>query len=63
MVDGKKITSPALNVTEKNSIKVDGKVIDAPEEARVWRYHKPAGTITTARDPQSRPTWRARTSP
>lgn len=55
-VDGKLIISPALNVTEANIITVDGKPIDAPEETRVWRYHKPAGTITTARDPQGRPT-------
>jgi len=56
MVDGKAITSPALNVTEANIIKVDGDLIEAAEESRVWRYHKPAGTITTARDPQGRPT-------
>ena len=55
-VDGKKIDSPALNVTEANVILVDGKPIEAAEETRVWRYHKPAGVITTARDPQGRPT-------
>ena len=55
-VDGKIITSPALNVTEAQIVQVDGKPIDAPEETRVWRYHKPAGVITTARDPQGRPT-------
>lgn len=55
-VDGKKITSPALNVTDANVILLNGKAIDTPEESRVWRYHKPAGTITTARDPQGRPT-------
>jgi 23S rRNA pseudouridine2605 synthase len=55
-VDGKTITSPALNVTEEQVISFDGSIIDAPEETRVWRYHKSAGTITTARDPQGRPT-------
>jgi 23S rRNA pseudouridine2605 synthase len=55
-VDGKVLTSPALNVTEANIIMVDGKKLEAAEETRVWRYHKPAGTITTARDPQGRPT-------
>jgi len=55
-VDGKVLTSPALNVTEANVITVDGKPLAAPEETRVWRYHKPAGTITTSRDPQGRPT-------
>ena len=56
MVDGKALTSPALNVTDANIITVDGEPIDAAEETRVWRYHKPAGTITTARDPKGRPT-------
>jgi 23S rRNA pseudouridine2605 synthase len=55
-VDGKILTSAALNVTESNVIAVDGKPLKAPEETRVWRYHKSAGTITTARDPQGRPT-------
>ncbi len=55
-VDGKLLTSPALNVTDKNIIQVDNKPIDAPEAPRVWRYHKPAGVITTSRDPQGRPT-------
>ena len=55
-VDGKAITSPALNVTDANIISVDGDVINAAEETRVWRYHKSAGTITTTSDPQGRPT-------
>ncbi|MDR3450521.1 MAG: pseudouridine synthase [Alphaproteobacteria bacterium] len=55
-VDGKVIKSPALNVTDDNVIWVDGAPIEDAEETRVWRYHKPAGTITTARDPQGRPT-------
>lgn len=55
-VDGKVLTSPALNVTDASVILVDGKPLDAAEETRVWRYHKPAGTITTNRDPQGRPT-------
>jgi 23S rRNA pseudouridine2605 synthase len=55
-VDGKKLTSPALNVTEANKVTVDGRLIGEPEEPRLWRYHKTSGTITTARDPQGRPT-------
>lgn len=55
-VDGTVLTSPALNVTDKNRIVVDGKPLTAAEAPRLWRYHKPAGVITTARDPQGRPT-------
>jgi len=55
-VNGKKITSPALNVTADCSIKVDGKVVAAAEETRVWRYHKKAGTLTTNKDPMGRDT-------
>ena len=55
-VDGKILASPAINVTPDQIIEVDDKRIQAAEESRVWRYHKPAGTITTAKDPQGRPT-------
>lgn len=55
-VDGKKLASPAFNVTAASHITVDGKPIAAAEEPRLWRFHKPAGAITTAHDPQGRPT-------
>jgi 23S rRNA pseudouridine2605 synthase len=55
-VDGKKLVSPAFNVTDKNRITVDGEPVEAPEPPRLWRYHKTSGTITTARDPKGRPT-------
>ncbi len=55
-VDGRVLTSPAINVTDANVITVDGKPLGPREETRVWRYHKPPGTITAARDPRGRPT-------
>lgn len=55
-VNGKKITSPALNISEKDVVTVDGKAIAAPEEPRLWLYHKPTGLVTTNRDEQGRPT-------
>ena len=55
-VDGAVQTSPAINVTAENDIRVDGKPIPQPERARLWRYHKPAGLVTTHRDEQGRPT-------
>lgn len=55
-VDGKVLTTPALNVTDANRIVVDGIAVEAAEETRLWRYHKTEGTITTTSDPQGRPT-------
>jgi 23S rRNA pseudouridine2605 synthase len=55
-VDGKTLSSPALNVTDANQITVDGQPVGAAEETRVWRYHKKAGLLTTNRDPKGRPT-------
>ncbi|MEJ0061790.1 MAG: pseudouridine synthase [Alphaproteobacteria bacterium] len=55
-VDGNILASPAFNVTEASAVLVDGKSVAAREPARLWRYHKPAGLVTTARDPQGRPT-------
>ncbi|MFK7753674.1 MAG: pseudouridine synthase [Sedimentitalea sp.] len=55
-VNGEKLTSPALNVTDKDRILVDGKPLQAPEEARLWLYHKPSGLVTTTRDEKGRQT-------
>ena len=55
-IDGELITSPARNVTENNVIQVDGKPLGQPEPARLWRYHKPTGLVTTHKDEKGRPT-------
>src|SRR5690242_16713523 len=55
-VNGQKIHSPALNVTDKDAIMVDGKLLQAKEPARLWLYHKPQGLMTTHKDPEGRPT-------
>lgn len=55
-VNGKPISSPALNVTPDDRITVDGKPVGAPEPERIWLYHKPAGLVTTERDEKDRPT-------
>jgi 23S rRNA pseudouridine2605 synthase len=56
MVDGAVLTSPAMTVTSANEVRVDGAALPAPEPARLWRYHKPRGLVTTHRDEQDRPT-------
>lgn len=55
-VNGKQIDSPALNVTPKDVITVDGKPLQAAEPPRIWLYHKPTGLVTTNRDEQGRET-------
>jgi len=55
-VNGVKLSSPARNVTEADKITVDGKPLPEKEKTRLWRYHKPRGLLTAAKDPQGRPT-------
>lgn len=55
-VNGKKLDSPALNVTGADTILVDGRPVAAAEPARLWRYHKPPGLVTSARDEKGRAT-------
>ncbi len=56
-LNGKKLESPACVVTAKDKITVDGKPLGgAPEKTALWLYHKPAGLLTTHRDPGGRPT-------
>ena len=55
-VNGEIIASPALNVTESDSITVDGKPLPRREATRLWRYHKPRGLVVTDRDEKARET-------
>lgn len=55
-LDGKTLTTPAVLVEPGSIVTVDGEPIGAPERARLFRYHKPAGVLTAERDPQGRPT-------
>jgi len=50
------VTHPATFVAAGDLVQVDGAIVDPPERARLWRYHKPPGQVTTHRDPQGRPT-------
>ena len=55
-LNGKQLDTPAVKVTEADSITVDGKPIGAPDKLRVWRYYKPNGLVTSARDEKGRET-------
>ncbi len=55
-VNGQVIESPALDVTPRDRIAVDGEPLPARDRTRLWLYHKPRGLVTTARDPEGRPT-------
>ncbi len=55
-VNGSIIDSPALNVTERDQITVDGKPVAEAERPRLWLYHKPTGLVTTAKDEKGRET-------
>lgn len=55
-VNGKVLDSPACLVGDGDRIVVNGQLVPEAEKARVWRYHKPAGLVTTHRDPQGRAT-------
>jgi 23S rRNA pseudouridine2605 synthase len=55
-VNGKVLTSPAVVVSPGDTIVVDGKPLPEDEPARLWRYYKPSGLVTTARDEKGRAT-------
>jgi 23S rRNA pseudouridine2605 synthase len=55
-VNGGVIASPALNVTSRDEIAVDGRPLPARERTRLFLYHKPVGLVTTHADPGGRPT-------
>ena len=55
-VNGQVLVTPAVKIAANDVVTVDGAVISAAEPTRVFRYHKPAGLMTTHNDPKGRPT-------
>ncbi len=55
-VNGRVLESPAFNVTTDDVIELDGKPLPPVERTRLFLFHKPAGLVTTSRDPEGRRT-------
>lgn len=53
-VGGEVVRDPALDVGEGDDVRVDGSPVGA-EPREVWAVNKPAGVVSTAREPGSRP--------
>jgi|GEM_PF-204640 len=55
-LNGRVLTSPAVNVADNDRIEIDGKPMQARERTRLFLFHKPVGLVTSARDPEGRET-------
>ena len=55
-VDGKKIISQGMNVSEYNKIFVDKKLINRSTDTQIYIFHKPRGCLVTHNDPSNRKT-------
>lgn len=53
-VGGEVVTDPARDVGDADEVRVDGSLVGA-ESREVWAVHKPAGVVSTAREPGDRP--------
>lgn len=53
-VGGKVVTDPARDVGDGDEVRVDGSLV-GEEPREVWAVNKPAGVVSTAREPGSRP--------
>ena len=55
-INGEVLASPAVNVRESDIITVDGKPLAERERTRLFLFHKPAGLVVSAKDPEGRDT-------
>ncbi len=55
-VNGQRVTDPAREVTERDEVTVDGERVSQPTRRVMYALNKPVGVVSTARDPQGRPT-------
>lgn len=55
-LNGKTIDTPVTLLTSLHGVTVDGEPVAQPIPAKLYRFHKPAGVLTTEHDPAGRPT-------
>ena len=55
-LNGEILRSPAVKVSARDQVTLDGRPVAAAAPTRLFRYHKPPGLVTTHSDPQGRPT-------
>lgn len=55
-LNGEKLTTPATLLETLSGVTVDGKAVREAAATRLFRFYKPQGTITAARDPKGRAT-------
>ena len=55
-LNGVALTNPAVNVARGDKVTIDGAPLAHRARTRLFLFHKPRGLVSTARDPQGRPT-------
>jgi 23S rRNA pseudouridine2605 synthase len=55
-LEGQVLDTPATILKSLRGVTVDGVAVKAPAPTKLFLYHKPAGLLTTERDPKGRPT-------
>lgn len=55
-VDGETVTDPARDVGPASVVALDGAPVEASAQRLVYALNKPSGVVSTASDPQRRPT-------
>lgn len=56
MVNGNVCREPGRRIAPTDTVTFDGHVLELPQQQLVIMLHKPVGVVTTAHDPQGRPT-------
>jgi 23S rRNA pseudouridine2605 synthase len=55
-IGGRPVTDPARDVGAGDEVALDGRSVSVGQERVVYALNKPTGVVSTARDPQGRPT-------